>query len=68
MSQRERSTAQESRVGIWITVVAAFLTVGALDHFARWPWYATYPLALVAGLVITAAYLQIKAMILGKKK
>ena len=56
-----------TQAGIWITLIGAIITIAALEHLTKWPWYATYPLALVAGLLITAAYLQLKKSIFGKQ-
>ena len=54
--------------GIWITLIGAIVAVSTLEHLTTWPWYATYPLALIAGLLITAAYLQLKKLIIGKSQ
>ena len=56
----------EGQAGIWITLVGAITAISALEHLTRWPWYATYPLALIAGLLITAAYLKLKEWLLRK--
>jgi hypothetical protein len=52
--------------GIWITLIGAIVTISALEHLTKWPWYATYPLALIAGLLITAGYLKLKESLLRK--
>jgi hypothetical protein len=55
-----------ARAGIWITLVATIVTVSALEHLTRLPWFAIYPLALIAGLLITAGYIQLKSFIFRK--
>jgi hypothetical protein len=68
--ERGRKDGQQARAegqaGIWITLVGAILAISTLEHLTKWPWYVTYPLALIAGLVITAAYLKLKSFILRK--
>lgn len=56
----------ESKAGIWITLIGAVVSITALEHLTKWPWYATYPLALIAGLLITVGYLKLKEMLLRK--
>jgi uncharacterized membrane protein YccC len=58
----------EGQAGIWITLVGAIISISALEHLTRWPWYVTYPLALIAGLAITAGYLKLKQFVFGNPK
>jgi hypothetical protein len=57
-----------TQAGIWITLVGAIISISALEHLTRWPWYVTYPLALIAGLAITAGYLKLKQFVFGNPK
>jgi hypothetical protein len=66
LNSRRNSGLQTARAGIWITLIATIVTVSALEHLTRLPWFATYPLALVAGLLITAAYIQLKSFLFRK--
>ena len=61
-------TGSEGQAGIWITLVGAILAISTLEHLTKWPWYVTYPLALIAGLAITAGYLKLKQLVRGNSK
>lgn len=56
----------EVQAGLWVTLVAAVVAVAALEQLTSLPWFATYPLALFAALLITAGYLQLKKFVARK--
>lgn len=64
--QSGQSQTADVQAGIWITLVGTILSISALEHFTRLPWFANYPLAIVAGLLITAGYLQLKRLLFRK--